>query len=205
MQVYLTPADRTLSANVAQAASASAEQDLLVVSGDIDATGAVHLNPLKSTLGTPRAPEPGPYRLRITLDSGAVIEQVFASRELDHRSDHQHFGFSIAHPGAIERVEVLRGAQVVHQRAARARALGSGPASVVGVQASEQGGALRLSWDSAQHPYLTVTHVGNARTVVGLDLQGGSTTLPIAALPPGGRFEFGLSDGLNTRRVLAPR
>jgi len=205
MQVYLTPSDRTQSADVAQAATAGAAQDLLVVSGDIDASGAVHLSPLKSTVGTPRAPQAGPYRLRITLDSGAMVEQPFASRELDHQSDRERFGFAIAHPGPIERVEVLRNGQVVHARAARARALRGGQASVSGVQASEQGGALQLRWDAAQHPYVTVIHVGEARTVIGVDLQGGSATLPTTALPVGGRFEFGLSDGVNTRRVVSPR
>jgi len=76
---------------------------------------------------------------------------------------------------------------------------------VSGVQASEQGGALQLRWDAAQHPYVTVIHVGEARTVIGVDLQGGSATLPTTALPAGGRFEFGLSDGVNTRRVVSPR
>ena len=73
------------------------------------------------------------------------------------------------------------------------------------VQANEQGGVLTLRWDPAQHPYLTVTHVGRARTVIAMDLQGGSATLPTAALPAGGRFEFDLSDGLNSQRVVLPR
>jgi hypothetical protein len=41
--------------------------------------------------------------------------------------------------------------------------------------------------------------------VLALDLQGGTASLPIAALPVGGRFEFGLSDGLNTERVTLER
>jgi hypothetical protein len=73
------------------------------------------------------------------------------------------------------------------------------------VQASEQGGMLTLRWDAARHPYLTVTHVGAARSVIAIDLQGGSATVPTAALPAGGRFEFGLSDGLNTERALLER
>ena len=62
-----------------------------------------------------------------------------------------------------------------------------------------------MRWDAARHPYLTVTHVARARTVIALDLQGGSATLPTAALPSGGQFEFGLSDGLNAERVLVNR
>jgi hypothetical protein len=41
--------------------------------------------------------------------------------------------------------------------------------------------------------------------VIAIDLQGGSATLPTTALPAGGRFEFGLSDGVNTERVLLER
>ena len=69
----------------------------------------------------------------------------------------------------------------------------------------EQGGVLTLRWDPAAHPYLTVTHVGAARTVIAMDLQGGSATLPTASLPGGGQFEFSLSDGLNALRVLLTR
>jgi hypothetical protein len=38
-----------------------------------------------------------------------------------------------------------------------------------------------------------------------MDLAGGTATLPTAGLPPGGRFEFALSDGLNGERVLRER
>ncbi|HEU5296005.1 MAG TPA: M66 family metalloprotease [Burkholderiaceae bacterium] len=195
MQVYLTPSDRTLSA-------VTASQELLLISGDVDAQG-LHLNPLKSTVGTGRVPDDGPYLLRITTAAGAVIEQRFASREIDHRADRQHFGFTIAHPGPIERVEVLHGGRVMHQRVARARKPSADPTP--GVQVSEQGGAVTVRWDSARQPYLTVTHLGATRTAITLDAQGGAVTLPTGGLPAGGRFELGLSDGVNVERVLVRR
>jgi len=207
MQVYLTPSDRTAEADVERAhatAASGAPQELLVVSGDIDAAGGVRLGPVKSTIGAPRPPPQGPYLLRITLQDGLVVEQRFATREIDHGSDHQRFGFAVAHPGAIERIEVLRDGRVVHQRSARVRTLAA-PSAPGGVTASEESGALRLRWDAALHPYVTVSHVAGARTVIGLDLQGGSATLPTAALPPGGLFEFGLSDGINTQRQTVAR
>ena len=209
MQVYLTPSDRTAAAGAdrAQAGTAGAAQELLVVSGEIDAQG-LRLNPIKSTVGTPRMPDSGPYLLRITTQSGAVIEQRFASRELDHDSERQHFGFTIAHPGPIDRVEVMHEGRVLQQRSARSRALAAGAqaaAAAQTVQVSEQGGLLTVRWDAARHPYLTVIHVGGARSVIALDVQGGSATLPTAALPAGGQFEFGLSDGLNSERVLVTR
>jgi hypothetical protein len=73
------------------------------------------------------------------------------------------------------------------------------------VQASEQAGTLTVHWDAARHPYLTVTHVALARTVIALDAQGGTVTLPTAALPAGGHLEYGLSDGLNAERVRVSR
>ena len=210
MQVYLTPSDRTLGADVdrAQAQAAGvATQELLVVSGEVDAQG-LRLNPIKASVGTPRTPESGPYLLRITTQAGAVIEQPFASRELDHVADRQRFGFTIAHPGAIERIEILRDGRVMQQRAARARPLAGTAAAAPAapaVQASEQAGALTVRWDATRRPYLTVTHVAPARTVIALDVQGGIAMLPTAALPSGGQFEFGLSDGLNAERVVVKR
>ncbi|HEX6017689.1 MAG TPA: M66 family metalloprotease [Burkholderiaceae bacterium] len=205
MQVYLTPSDRTADADSGreQPAAAAASQELLVVSGEVDAQGRVRLASLKTTSGTPRPPEPGPWLLRITTQAGTVVERPFASREVDHDAARQRFGFTLAHPGAIERIEIVRDGRVVQQRAARARALAAAPA--MALQASEQGGVLSVRWDAARQPYLTVTHLGSARTVVALDVQGGSATLPTAALPPGGRFELALSDGLNVERVLVDR
>jgi len=209
MQVFLTPSDRTLSADVgrAQAASAgAAASDLLVVSGEVDAQG-LRLNPVKLAVGTPRTPDAGPYLLRITTQAGTVVEQSFASREIDHQSDLQRFGFTIAHPGPIERIEILRDGRVVQQRTARSRALAAAATAAASptVQASEQGGLLSVRWDAARHPFLTVTHLGAIRTVIALDMQGGVATLPTSALPAGGQFEFGLSDGLNAERVVVSR
>jgi hypothetical protein len=177
----------------------------LVVSGEVDGQG-VRVNPLKSTLGTPRLPDAGPYLLRIVTQAGAVTEQRFATREVDHDGGRERFGFTIAHPGPIDRLEVVRDGRVVHQRAARARTLAAAPsAAAPTVQASEQGGVLDVRWDAARHAYLTVTHVGAVRTVIAVDLTGGVATLPTATLPAGGHFEFGFSDGLNTERVSRAR
>ena len=209
MQVYLTPADRTQTADADRvfASSAAVEQELLLVSGEIR-NGVLRLNPLKASVGRARTPTEGPYLLRITTRSGAVIEQRFDSREIDHMPEIQRFGFTIVNPGAIDRVEVVHDGRVLAHRATRERALSAGAAASgvpATVQASEQGGALTLRWDASLHPYLTVTHVGNARTVIAIDLQGGSATLPTVALPAGGHFEFSLSDGLNTVRMTHVR
>lgn len=207
VQVYLTPADRTLlaSASTETALAAPAAQDLLVVSGEVDAQGIVKLNPLKHASGQPRAPAAGPYLLRITTQQGATIEQRFATREVDHLPQ-QRFGFTLAHPGAIAKVEVLLDGRVLTQREQRQRALAAGAAEPQpAVQASEEGGVLRLTWDAARWPYLSVTHVGGARTTLAIDAQGGRAMLPLTGVAAGGHFEFSLSDGLDTRRVVQPR
>jgi hypothetical protein len=209
MQVYLTPTDRTLTADADRvlASSAAAEQELLLVSGEIR-NGVLRLNPLKTSVGRARTPPEGAYLLRITTRAGAVVEQRFDGREIDHMPEVQRFGFTMAHPGTIERLEVLRDGRVLAQRAARERALSANAAASSApptVQASEHSGVLTLRWDAAAHPYLTVTHVGAVRTVIAMDLQGGSATLPTASLPAGGQFDFSLSDGLNAQRLLLPR
>lgn len=205
MQVYLTPSDRSTDADSGreQPAAAAAPQELLMVSGEVDVRGSVRLDPLKVTSGAPRLPAAGPWLLRITTQAGAVMELPFATREVDHDAGRQRFGFTLAHPGAIERVEVVRDGRVVQHRTARARALAAAPASAP--QVSERSGVLSVRWDPARQPYLTVTHLGSARTVIALDVQGGSATLPTAALPPGGRFELALGDGLNVERVIVER
>lgn len=208
LQVYLTPADRTLTADADRvtASSAAVEQELLLVSGEVR-NGVLRLHPLKTTVGLARTPAEGSYLLRITTRAGTRIEQRFDTREIDHQPEVQRFGFTIAHPGPIERIEVLQDGRMLAQRAARERVLSAGAtaAAPATVQASEHGGVLTLRWDATRHPYLTVSHVAATRSVLAIDLQGGSAKLSTAALPAGGRFEFGLSDGINTERVVLDR
>nr|MBA3624239.1 hypothetical protein [Methylibium sp.] len=73
------------------------------------------------------------------------------------------------------------------------------------VQVSEQAGVLRLTWDHVKYPYLTVTHVGAKRSTLAQDLEGGDASLSLAGVPVKGSFEFSLSDGLNTLRVMHNR
>ncbi|MEQ1805425.1 MAG: M66 family metalloprotease [Burkholderiaceae bacterium] len=205
IQGYLTPADRALSASDPQA-SLDVAQELVMVSGQING-GVPVLQPLKPLHGNPRWPDPsGPYLLRITTQQGSVIDYRFDVREIDHAPEQQRFGFTIPHPGAITKLEVLLGAQVLTAKELRKRALSAtGAPPGVALQMNEQAGLLQVTWDAARYPYLAVTHLGAKRTVLALELEGGSTSLPLAALPPGGQFEFGLSDGLNSERIVRDR
>jgi hypothetical protein len=205
MQGHLSPGDRALSANDAQA-SLDTAQELLMVSGQIR-DGVLALQPLKPLHGSPRWPDAsGPYLLRVTTQLGAIVEFRFAAKEIDHLPQHQRFGFTIPHPGAIAKLEILFNAQALVSKELRKRALlAVGETALPLLQANEQGGVLQVTWDAARYAYLAVTHVGLKRTALALDLEGGAATLPVSALPAGGRFEFALSDGLNGERVVHDR
>ncbi|HEY0821416.1 MAG TPA: M66 family metalloprotease, partial [Rhizobacter sp.] len=210
MQVHLTPADRTAALSAA-ASVVSGPQELLLVSGQIDA-GRAELMPMKSLVGEAQLPTPGAYVLRITTGSG-VVEYPFEPQQLDHGQGALHFAFTVPHPGTIYSVTVMRAGQALMQaqsRAATAASAGrqqpSGASVGPVVQVTEQGGVLQLAWDATRHPYLTVTHVaGTRRATLAQDLQGGRASLPLGTLPAGGSFEFSLSDGLNTLRHTHPR
>jgi hypothetical protein len=206
MQIYTTPADQRVQ--VASATAPVGPHDLLLISGTVEAS-RVELEPVKAFTGRVELPSAGPYTLRLVTGQG-VVNYPFATVELDHAPLQQHFGFSIANPGAIASISILRdgvtllqktAAQVPKESAANAR-IQSANSPLTPVQFSELGGVLRVSWNHTQYPYLTVTHVGAQRTGLAQDLKGGSATIQVTGLPPGGSFEFGLSDGLNS--VLAP-
>ncbi|MBT9527135.1 MAG: hypothetical protein IV105_17910 [Rhizobacter sp.] len=212
IQVYLTPADRSVQVASASGAVsvASGPQELLLVSGQI-AAGKAEFMPAKSLFGEPRLPQRGPYTLRIVTAQG-VVEYPFATRELDHVASAQHFGFTIPHPGSIFSMSVVKDGQTLTQSEARRATAASATTQTeraasagMQLQVSEQAGVLRLSWDHARYPYLTVTHLGAQRSTLAQDLQGGSAALPLGSLPAGGSYEFSLSDGLNTVRVTRAR
>jgi hypothetical protein len=212
MQVHLTPADRSVALSATAASVVTGPQELLLVSGQIDASGRAELMPMKSLVGEAQLPEPGAYVLRITTGNG-VVEYPFQPQQLDHGQGALHFAFTVPHPGTIYSVTVMRAGQPLMQaqsRAASVQSAGrqqpSGTAPGPTVRVTEQGGALQLAWDHTRHPYLTVTHVtGARRATLAQDLQGGSASLPVSALPAGGSFEFSLSDGLNTLRQIHTR
>jgi hypothetical protein len=207
VQVFITPSAK--SEKAASASVASGPQELLLVSGQIE-SGKVGLTPLKSLFGEARLPGSGPYLLRIVTAQGTV-EYPFATKQVDHISSLQRFGFTIPHPGTIFSMTILKDGQPLLQNEAKATAASASQATERAastkpqVQVSEKNGTLQLSWDATRYPYLTVTHVGAQRSTLAQDLQGGTASLPMASVPAGGSFEFSLSDGLNTLRVPLAR
>ena len=210
MQTHLTPADALVIAGAT--VPAAGPQQLLMVSGQVTA-GQAELKPVKSMFGEPRLPQNGPYTLRIVGEQGTV-DYPFAPLALDHDANFMPFVFTVPHPGTIYSMTLLKDGKVLTQRAAPAAASAVDSASATAnanasartaaaitppqVLATEKAGVLTLSWDNSRHPYLTVTHVGKQRQAMAQDLTGGSASVALGALPAGGNFEFGLSDGLNT-------
>jgi Peptidase M66 len=204
MQVFQTPTDKQVKQ--AAAAVAAGPQELLLVSGRIG-EGKAEMRPVKSMFGEVRLPEDGPYTLRITTAQG-TIDYRFAPKPLDHGGAFEHFAFTIPHPGPVVGMTIVKDAATLMrsraQPASTAQALRAA-SDKPQVQVAEQGGELRLAWDAAKYPYLTVTHVGDQRATLSQDLQGGAAALPASGMPAGGSFEFSLSDGLNTTRVVVKR
>jgi Peptidase M66 len=209
-QVYLTPTDAGAAKAGAATAVAAGPQELLLISGQIE-SGKLELTPLKTLMGEAKPSPDGPYTLRIVTAQGAV-EYKFDVKQVDHITTMQRFRFTIPHPGVISSMTIVKDGAILMQSDAKAtgNATGSTQKQSAGaaqpqVQATEQSGTLRLTWDAAQHPYLTVTHLGAQRSTLAQDLEGGTASLPLANVPAGGSFEFSLSDGMNTVRVTRNR
>ena len=199
MQTYLTPSDKAMALENAQALATP--QELVLISGEIGATSA-ELNPVKSLVGKAQLPEAGRYTLRI-VGSNGTVDYAFAPRQLDHNATVQHFGFTVPNPGTIQSITVLQdGKTLLNSQAKAAASTERAQSATPQVQVQEAGGTTRLTWDAVRHPFLTVTWVsaGQRRTLA-QDLRSGVATVSTADLEAGGSFELVLSDGLNTSRV----
>ncbi len=207
IQVHLTPAGKSVSAD---SSAAVAPQEKLLISGQID-SGKVEVRPLKTMLGEGKPSKEGPYTLRVTTAQGTT-EYKFDTKQVDHIPEMQRFGFTIPHPGAITSMSIVKDGATLMQSEAKTsgstadNAKQGAASEKPKVQVSEQGGVLKLTWDHARHPYLTVTYVNGAqRSTMAQDLEGGAASLPSTGKPAGGSFEFSLSDGLNTTRLAQNR
>jgi hypothetical protein len=193
----------------AQIAADQVDQDLLLVAGTIGLDGLT-LAPVQAMRGVPTVG--GDYTLRLTLSDGSTIEHTFEAELVDHAvPPERQFAVAVPRPDlAVARIEVLRGGAAIAARssgrATAQRVVGSDVARMRQIDWSERDGQLTVQWDAAAAPSLSVTHVANgARTVLAFRLSGGLARIDVSGLPPGGRFEFAVSDGLNARTITAPR
>lgn len=196
------------------AAVIGAEADQLVIGGVLDDTGSVRLaTPRAARSAEPRdtgANDAGALRLRIVTRDGSVIEQRFDPVEVDHAGE-RHFTLRLPHPGPVERIEVRRGADVIGQRVARARAQAApGESTATWATVQPEGDSLVLRWNDAAHPTASLVHAAadGTRRALAIDATGGRWVLGAEAsrtLPPGGRFEVSVSDGLDATLLTIAR
>ena len=219
MQTFITPTDKLVINAGVQApvttvttvtpvtdALANDTHPLVVISGRLD-DGKVQLEPVKSMFGKPKLLKSGPYVLRVVGDKG-TFDYPFSPMSVDHDAKLLPFVLTIPSPGAILSLSIHKGGVPLIVRAPAASSAerqgtvpGAGVAAAISpakVLFTENASSVSLSWDSARHAYLTVTHVGKQRMVLAQDLTGGRASVPVGATPKGGRFEFSLSDGLNS-------
>lgn len=184
-------------------AGAAAETDLLRIRGYVDAAGVVHFAPLSASRGQPVLYSGGSHVLRLTLANGSVQEQRLRTVTMPD-SNAVAFNLAVPYVGELAKLEVLQDGRVLPQ-ASTAQADQVGSAGAPSVDWREAGGELRLSWNAAAYPRLSVTHVGSERTVLSLGLTGGSARISLAGLPEGGRFEFSLGRTLDARVLVVKR
>ncbi len=146
------------------------------------------------------------YILRVRTVAGPVHDFPFdAAQVADGAEATSHFWVSLADPGQIASIDVLRQGVVLPQAAASApNAVAPGAPRFA---AQVAGGRLVLSWNAAAEPFAAVLHVADdgTRTVLGSGLRGGGASLVLPSLPVGGHFEVSLSNHYQARLVQVPR
>ncbi len=186
--------------------------EVLMVSGTIGVAG-VQLHPLRRARGAAEASPRGEHRLRLRTTAGAVLEVSFEAVDVDHADPpEQHFFARVpAMAGTMAAVEVSRRGialplHVPVPLPPQAGVIATAAKGEAAVDWREVDGSLELSWNAAAFPYLSVTHaLGAARTVLALDLSGGTARLDVSSLPRSGEFELSLSDGLDTQLIIVQR
>lgn len=190
----------------AQVLGAPAETDLLVIRGRIGPDG-VRFAPVAAMRGQPDFSAGGSHLLRIALADGSVREQPVRTVEVaDGAPGTRAFRVALPYPGALAGLALLEDGQPLPDadRVGASRA-GAGPVSPPQVDWREAGGTLRLGWNAAAYPRLTVVHVGAERRVLAVGLTGGSADVALDGVPAGGRFEFALARELDARVVVGMR
>ena len=180
--------------------------ELLEIAGEISAQG-VRFQPVFGSIGQPSFSQ-GEYQLRLRLsDASQIVSSFSAVKVADASGSLLHFKLKMVKPTLeIVGMDILKDGQVLPMNQgkpiAAAQKMGDTGPSLIW---QEQGQQLHLSWNDTRYRYLTVSHIGNANTLLARQLQGGKAQLPIASLPTGGEWQLVLSDGLNTQLIRVKR
>ena len=184
---------------------------VLRFSGSISKAG-VSLSPTHAATGLPLSADAGSYLLRLSTADRRVITQHFQTIGVaDARQTSAHFFITIADPGALTAVEILKDGQSLYSEpvttAQSASQANSGEDIAQSLQLGEADGKLSVRWDSVTYPWLQLVHVAHdgKRTVQTLNAQGGELLLPLQDIPVGGSWEISLSSGRSARLINRPR
>ena len=180
--------------------------ELLDIAGEISTQG-VRFQPIFGSLGQPGLSQ-GEYQLRLRLSDGSQIFSSFSAvRVADASGTLLHFKLKMVKPALdIIGMDILKDGQVLPMNQTKpivaAQKVGDTSPSLTWQVQDQQ---LHLSWNDTRYRYLSVSHVGNATTLLARQLQGGKAQLSIANLPAGGEWQLVLSDGLNTQLIRVKR
>jgi hypothetical protein len=189
-----------------QSKSGQADVPLLVVSGRIDATGAV-ISSVRPENGVPQFASPSAHELELVTAAGAVVRVPVHPKLVDHADPPaMHFTARIADPGALSALRVLHAGASIGERRAngmmKSAPLGQG---LAWARVNEVGTNARFEWNAA-FGTATITHLANdQRTLLALKARDGAAQVDVSSLPRGGVFEIGLSDGLNVQTLTLTR
>ncbi len=182
--------------------ASAAPTEQLVISGWVRPDGQIRLSPLVRVACAQAPPKAG--ELNLVLKSANMTRSIsFSTTQVpDLPAGYRHFAFTVPAMDVLTSAEVRTAGGQSIRRASRQRLASRSVALAASAQdgslvVQESGEVLHLEWDAQAHPFVNVLYEGSNRMTLGLHLSGGSADLPVAGLPPGGRFVIHYSDGLN--------
>lgn len=158
--------------------------------------GTVTLEPVHALLAARTPAYDSGWTVRLTSTTGRVVVASLIAAELSE-SDEVHLH------GVLEDVGPLASVEVLERGAVRARH-DAEPVALSGVTVRRlDTRTVRIAWDSASAPFLSVAHLGEARTTLTLRATGGAVVLRHDGLE-GGRLELSASSGVASLRREVP-
>jgi trimeric autotransporter adhesin len=182
------------------------EVSLITVSGTIDASGA-RIDSVLPATGAVQPAQSGSHMLELVTADGRQIAVPITGKQIDHAEPAaMHFTARIPNPGVLAKLRIVKDDKVIGEHLAAARFAKPGSDAAPWAQVNETAASATFTWNAASHSIATLVHLHEGRrTVLALKAQGGSATVDTSALPRGGVFEVGLSDGLNVQMLTLPR
>ncbi len=182
-----------LESNPPLAVASIPEASHLLVSGRITPSG-VFVEPIHRLFTAPAPPREGPYTLTLVSDEG-IVRVPFDVDEVADLEGERHFSFLLPDAGPVRSLQIQHLGRIIYREDARPVRLD------VPIDITERADHVVVRWDARTHPSMSIAHLsGEQRTTLALWLKGGEAIVRTDGLPPGGKFEISVSDGLNAVR-----